>query len=185
MTQQEQQKEAQINSLSSTAIGATPYGALIGMMRSVTSAGEGMIPHKVCLSKNGGEIKVYNTRSSKLIAAFLKPTHEYVQKYIAQKKYGEAALSLLGIYGQLKSVQEQEAAKCFTVTPSDFLKQQAKKEAEQNAINARKQQDASDANKRKLTTEFYKSPNFWLILVGIILLIFITVALMRKKSQIK
>lgn len=179
MTQQEQQKEAQISSLSNTAVSATPYGALIGTMRNLSSTGEGLIPHKICLDKDGGEIKVYNTRSSKLIAAFLKPTHEYVQKYLAEKKYGEAALSLLGIYGQLKSVQEQEAAKCLTITPVEFMRQQAIKE--QAAANARKAQQ--DAEKKRIT-EFYKNPYFWLILVGIILLIFITVALIRyKKSQ--
>lgn len=180
MTQEQQQRESQIGALSSTAVGATPYGALIGTMRNISGAGEGMIPHKVCIGKDGGEIKVYNTRSSKLIAAFLKPTHEYVQKYLAEKKYGEAALSLLGIYGQLKSVQEQEAAKCLTITPDQFLRQQAIKE---QANNARKAQQDAEAKKKRLT-EFYKNPYFWLILVGIILLIFITIMLVRyKKSQ--
>lgn len=179
MTQQEQQTEAQIGALSNTAVSATPYGALIGTMKSLSSTGEGLIPHKICLDKDGGEIKVYNTRSSKLIAAFLKPTHEYVQKYLAEKKYGEAALSLLGIYGQLKSVQEQEAAKCLTITPDAFLKQEALKSAA--AANAKRAKDAAEAKKR---SEFYKNPYFWFILIGIILLIFITVALIRyKKSQ--
>ena len=48
--------------------------------------------------------------------------------------------------------------------------------------NARKAQDAADAKKKKLT-EFYKNPYFWLILVGIILIIFITVALIRYKNS--
>ena len=97
MTQQEQQNEAQLGALSNTAVSATPYGGLIGMMRNASSIGEGAIPHKICLDKNGNNITVYNTRANKLVAAFLKPTHEYVQKYLAEKKYGEAALSLLGI----------------------------------------------------------------------------------------
>lgn len=181
MTQEEQQRESQIGSLSNTAVSSTPYGALIGTMRNLSSTGEGLIPHKICLDKDGGEIKVYNTRSSKLIAAFLKPTHEYVQKYLAEKKYGEAALSLLGIYGQLKSVKEQESAKCMTITPEAFLKQEAIK----SAASARKaQQDAEEAKKKKIT-EFYKNPYFWLILVGIILLIFITITLIRYRNNKK
>lgn len=171
------QQEAQLNSLSQTAIGATPYGGLIGTMRNLSSAGEGIIPHKICLDKNGNQITVYNTKTNKIAGAFLKPTHEYVQKYLAEKKYGEAFLSTFGIYGQLKSVQEQEAAKCLTITPNEFLQQQARREQAAAAENARMAQEAKN---KKLT--FYKNPYFWLILAGIILLVIIIVTLIRYKK---
>ncbi len=143
MTAEEQQNEAQFNNLSNNIIGKTQWGQFYGIMRGAASMGEGLVPHKICLDKDGAEIKVYSTKANKLLAAFMKPTHEYTQKYLAQKKYGEALLSVLGVYGQLKSVQEQEATKCITVTPSTILQQQAK----QDQLNsARKKQETDTAN---------------------------------------
>lgn len=185
MTDKEKQNSGQLNSLTNTVVGATGYGALLGVFTSASKIGQGMIPHKVCFDKEGGSVTVYDTKLNKFVGAFLKPTHEYVLDYVAQKKYGDAALSLLGIYGQLKSVQEQEKVKnCITIKPDDYIALNAKKVAQENARLQQQQQEA-DAAKRKKLTEFYKNPYFWLILVGILLMIFITVSLVRYRNNKK
>lgn len=189
MTDKEKQSSAQLNSLTNTVVGATGYGALLGVFTTASKIGQGMIPHKVCFDKDGGSVTVYDTKLNKYVGAFLKPTHEYVLDYVAQKKYGDAALSLLGIYGQLKSVQEQENVKnCVTIKPDDYITLNAKRIAEENARLQQKaiaDAAAASAAKRKRLTEFYKNPYFWLILVGILLLIFITVSLIRYKKSLK
>lgn len=166
MTPQEQQNEAQFNQISNTVIGQTSWGQFYGLMRSAASIGQGALPHKICIGKDGGQIQVYNTRTNKLLAAFMKPTHEYVQKYLAEKSYGEAALAALGLYGQLKSVKDQEAATCFEVTPNFIIEQQARKEKE----DADKKQSESDATKRKIESDkFYKKPKFYIISGSVLL----------------
>lgn len=167
MTPQEQQNQAQFNQISNTVIGQTSWGKFYGLMRGAASIGEGAIPHRVCIGKDGSEIQVYNTRANKLLAAFLKPTHEYVQKYLAEKSYGEAALAALGIYGQLKSVQEQESATCITVTPDFIIQEQARRDKEA----ADKKQAESDAAKKTAieNEKFYKKPKFYTVSGSILL----------------
>lgn len=128
MTPKEQKDYNQFNQISNIVIGQTAWGQFYGLMRGAASIGEGAIPHKVCFGKNGTEIKVYNSNTGKLAGAFLKPTHEYVQEYLAKKSYGEAFLASLGVYGQAKAIQEMKNATCITVTPDVIIEQQAKKD---------------------------------------------------------
>lgn len=118
---QEKANEAKLNQLSDQIIGKTPFGQLYPLMKLAASVGEGAIPHKICVSADGREVKVYKGDAGKLVGAFLKPTHEYITMYLARKEYGQALASAFGLYGQLKSAQEQKKATCFTYTPNEII----------------------------------------------------------------
>lgn len=118
----EQQKEQKLNYLSEQVIGYTAWGKFYGLMRGAAAAGEGLIPHKVCVSADGREIKVYKSDAGKLIGSFLKPVHEYVSKDLSQGNYVQAFLdATTGWFGQVQYAQEQKKATCFDITPKEVV----------------------------------------------------------------
>jgi hypothetical protein len=178
MTESDKQKEAQFNHISNEVIGQTAWGKFYGLMRSASKFGEEKIIHKICLDKDGGEIKVYNTKSNRLLGAFLKPTHEYVQKYLAQKKYGEAFLASLGVYGQSKAVKEMESANCFEVTPTFILEEQAKKEERERI------EKENLGKKGNIAVPIYKNKTFVYVSIGLITLCILSFGILKYKKII-
>lgn len=177
----QQQNEATLNNLSDNVIGQTSWGQFYGLIRNAAAIGEGSLPHKICISQDGREIKVYKSDTDKLVAAFLKPTHEYVTDYIAQEKYGEAVASLFGIYGQLKSVEAQQKAKCITVTPNDVLNM-VKNSPNRDSNTGLKKSGTSKATQMKKGTSIFTPKNIAIgagIWIGVIALIVVSVKLSK------
>lgn len=165
--QQEKASEAQLNNLSQTIIGQTAWGQFYGLMRGAASMGQGAIPHQVCLSADGKEVKVYNKDAGKVVAAFLKPTHEYVTMYVAQKNYPMAIASVFGLAGQLQSVKDQKKAKCVTVIPTEVIAAETRRVARQAAKIEQEKQNAVVATKTKYLQYF--AITFLIILVLVLL----------------
>lgn len=115
------QKEQTYNQIAEQVIGKTAWGQYYALMRSAAALGEGSIPHRVCVSQDGTEIRVYNSTIGKVVGSFLKPTHEYVTKYLSRKEYGKALASTFGLFGQLTNIKEQQNANCFLIKPNDVI----------------------------------------------------------------
>lgn len=179
MTTKEQQRYNQYNAISNQVIGQTAWGKFYGLMRGAASIGEGSLPHKVCFNEDGSEVKVYNTRINRLIGAFMRPTHEYVQEYLAKKSYGEAFLASLGVYGQLKAVKNAEKAKCIEVIPNDIIEEQKRRDKEdldnKNAEN-------KSSRKESENIKFYKKPSNYFISGSFVLAIGLTTLIVSKLS---
>jgi hypothetical protein len=180
MTPQEQLQYNQYNSISNQVIGQTVFGKFYGLMRGAATLGEGALKHKVCFNEDGSEVKVYNTRTNRLIGSFMKPTHEYVQEYLAKKSYGEAFLASLGVYGQMKAVKNAEKATCIEVVPNDIIAEQNRRDKE----DADKKQSEIDSLKIKLEQagedKFYKKPSLYLVSGSLILGIGLTIFFIKK-----
>ena len=124
--QREQQTEAQFNALSAQIIQMTgAWGQFYGLMRSAASMGEGMLNYQICVDQQGRPIKVARTKGGRLVQVMIKPTHEYVTRMIARKKYGKAIfhahVAPLGITKLIEVVKLQRA-KCYNIKPNDFLR---------------------------------------------------------------
>jgi hypothetical protein len=180
MTPQEQSQYNQYNSISNQVIGKTPFGQFYGLMRGAATLGEGALKHKVCFNEDGSEVKVYNTRTNRLLGAFMRPTHEYVQEYLAKKSYGEAFLASLGVYGQMKAVKNAERATCIEVIPNDIIAEQNRRDKEESD----KKQSEIDSLKRKLEKvgedRFYKNSRFYIVSGSLILGIGLTLLIIKK-----
>ncbi len=168
MTQAETDKQSQLNDVSNAAIGQTGLGQYYGILKGLSAAGQGMIPHKVCRSKDGGEIKVYDTKLNKVVGSFLTPTHEYVTNYISQGKYGEALAASFGMFGQGKNVKEQEEADCTEIIPDEVIAQQVVKPVSKLS-----------ALKSKVSTSV-KTPTFWIAATGMLFLTGLGILAYRK-----
>ncbi len=168
MTQSESDSQAQLNNVSTTAIGQTGLGQYYGILKGLSAAGQGMIPHKICRTKDGSSINVYDTTLNKVVGSFLTPTHEYVTKYIAQGNYGAALASSFGIFGQGKDVKAQEEADCTEIIPDEVIAQIEPKKVTKLA-----------AFKTKATTTV-KNPTFWIATMGVLLLTGLGVLAYRK-----
>lgn len=118
---EEAQREQTYNQVAEKVIGTTAWGQFYGIMKGAATMGQGAIPHSICISKDGSQIKVYNKIAGKVVGSFLTPTHEYVTKYLAKKQYGKALASTFGLFGQLTDIKEQREATCFTVTPNEVI----------------------------------------------------------------
>lgn len=175
MTPEEQAKEKQYNDLSASVIGVTGvWGQFYGLMKTASSTGQGMIPHKVCRDKDGGEIKVYDTKLNKFIGSFLTPTHEYVTKYISQGKYGEALAASFGMFGQGKNVKAQEEADCTEVIPDEII-------AAHDKIEKQKTSKVSSLKTKIISnTQFVKNPVFWIVVTGSLLVAGISILAIKK-----
>jgi hypothetical protein len=174
MTSQEQQRYDQYNAISNQVISQTAFGKFYGLMRGAASIGEGSLPHKVCFNEDGSEVKVYNTRTNRLIGAFMRPTHEYVQEYLAKKSYGEAFLASLGVYGQMKAVKNAEKANCIEVIPNDII-------AEQNRRDKEVIDNKNKSSKKEIENiKFYKRPSTYFIIGSIFLTIGLTTLTLSK-----
>lgn len=137
----EKANEAKLNQLSDQIIGYTPFGQLYPLMKMASQAGQGAIPHKICVDADGRSVKVYKGTTGQLIGSFLKPTHEYVTKYIAQKEYGKAFAASFGLFGQLTDVKNQQSATCITITPNEIV----------NLVNAVPSRDPNTGLRRAVT----------------------------------
>lgn len=124
--QAEKANEKKINYLSEQIINKTAWGKFYGLMRMASKAGEGMIPHKICVDKNGRILKIYKSDAGKWVGSFLKPAHEQMARDFAQKKYGRAFLDMVG-FGSFIDVHEQKTAKCFIIRPNQILKKKDRK----------------------------------------------------------
>ena len=123
--QQEQKNEGSINKLSEKIISKTAWGKFYGLMRGAAAAGEGAIPHMVCVDKNGRILRIYKSKAGKWIGTFLKPAHEQMARDVSQKKYGRGLLDMLG-FGSFIDHHEMKNARCFKLRPNDILKAQHK-----------------------------------------------------------
>jgi len=123
---EERKHEASINKLSETIISKTAWGKFYGLMRSASKFGEGAIPHKVCLDKDGRILKIYKSNAGKWVGTFLKPAHEQMARDLSHHKYGRGMLDMLG-FGSFIDHHEMKHAHCFTLTPNAVLKHHAKK----------------------------------------------------------
>lgn len=122
----ERENEAKINKLSEQVISKTAWGKFYGLMRGASKMGEGMIPHKVCIDKDGRILKIYKSKAGKWVGSFLKPAHEQMARDFARKKYGRALLDMVG-FGSFVDAHEQMKAKCFIIRPDQVLKQKDRK----------------------------------------------------------
>lgn len=117
----ERANEKKINYISEQIIAKTAWGKFYGLMRMASKAGEGMIPHKVCIDKQGRILKIYKSDAGKWVGSFLKPAHEQLARDLSRKKYGRAMLDMLG-FGSFADVHDQKTAKCFIIRPNQVLK---------------------------------------------------------------
>ncbi len=168
MTKEESDKQAQLNDVSAAAIGQTSFGQYYGILKGLSSAGQGMIPHKVCRSKDGSEIKVYDTKLNKVVGSFLTPTHEYVTNYISKGDYGSALAASFGMFGQGKNVKEQEEADCTEIIPDEVIAQQVVKPVSKLS-----------ALKSKVGTSV-KTPTFWIVATGALFVVGLGVLAYRR-----
>lgn len=122
----ERANEKKINYLSEQVISKTAWGKFYGLMRMASKAGEGMIPHRVCIDKNGRVLKIYKSKAGKWVGSFLKPAHEQMARDFSQKKYGRGLLDMVG-FGSFIDVHDQKTAKCFIIHPDQVLKQKDRK----------------------------------------------------------
>ncbi len=127
-----------------------------------------MIPHKICRTKDGSSINVYDTKLNKIVGSFLTPTHEYVTKYIAEGNYGAALASSFGIFGQGKDVKNQEEADCTEIIPDEVIAQIEPKKITRLA-----------ALKTKASATV-KTPTFWITVTSILFLTGLGVLAYRK-----
>jgi len=126
---QEAKDEAKFNAIQEQILSYTgAWAKFYPIIRAASKAGEGAINHKVCLDKDGRSIIVYNTTAGRVVGTWLKPTHEYISKYLSRKEYGKAALSALG-WGAGLAAKEMKAAKCIAFTPNEILRAEKKHEA--------------------------------------------------------
>ena len=123
---QEQKKEAAYNKLAETVISKTTWGKFYGLMRMASKAGEGAIPHKVCIGKDGRILKIYKSKAGKWVGSFLKPAHEQAARDFSRKKYGRGVLDMVG-FGSFLDAHDQMTATCIIVTPNQVLKAKTKK----------------------------------------------------------
>lgn len=117
----EKANEAKLNQLSDQIIGYTPFGQLYPLMKLASQTGQGAIPHKICIGADGRTVKVYKGTAGQLIGSFLKPTHEYITKYLSQGDFLKALAATTGIYGQIQDFQDQKNATCITITPNEIV----------------------------------------------------------------
>lgn len=122
----ERKNEQKINVLSEQIISKTAWGKFYGLMRMASKAGEGMIPHKICVDKDGRILKIYKSKAGKWAGAFLKPAHEQMARDLARKKYGRAMLDMVG-FGSFIDRHEMRTAKCFIIHPNQILKREDRK----------------------------------------------------------
>ena len=118
---QEQKREKVYNKLSETVISKTAWGKFYGLMRLASATGEGMIPHKICVDKDGRILKIYKSKAGKWVGSFLKPAHEQASRDFSRKKYGRGFLDMIG-FGSFLDARDQKTAKCFTLKPNDLVK---------------------------------------------------------------
>ena len=121
----EKQNEAAYNKLAEVIIKKTAWGKFYGLMRGAAKAGEGAIPHKVCIGKDGRVLKIYKSVGGQWIGSFLKPAHEQASRDFSRKKYGRGFLDMIG-FGSFIDAHEQKTAKCIVVTPDQILKSKTK-----------------------------------------------------------
>lgn len=118
----EKQNEAKLNQLSEKVIGMTGWGKFYPLMKIASQAGQGLTPHKVCISADGREVTVYKDGVSK-VATWFKPAHEYATAYASQGKWGKATLAILFpvTYGQTEDLKKQKSATCTIVIPNEVV----------------------------------------------------------------
>ncbi len=174
--QQEQTTETQLNQLSASVIGMTAWGQFYSLMRGAAAAGEGAIPHEVCLSKDGRNVTVYKGTAGKLVGSFLKPTHEVWTKYLAQKDWKKLGLTIFGAASGLPGIaqtltyQEQLKATCYTVVPNTVIQYENTR-----VTNEQAKQTAAPAPVTETS-----NTNIWLIGTFIILvLILLTILIIQ------
>jgi hypothetical protein len=124
--QAERRKEAAYNKVAETVISKTAWGKFYGLMRMASKAGEGAIPHKVCIGKDGRILKIYKSQAGQWVGSFLKPAHEQAARDFSRKKYGRGLLDMVG-FGSFLDAHDQKTAKCIVVTPDHVLKAKTKK----------------------------------------------------------
>jgi hypothetical protein len=124
--QKEREAEARYNKVATQVISKTAWGKFYGLMRAASAAGEGSIPHKICVDKEGRILKIYKSKAGKWIGSFLKPAHEQAARDFSRKKYGRGILDMLG-FGSFLDAHDQKKAKCFVTTPNNVLKASVKK----------------------------------------------------------
>lgn len=126
---QEAKDEAKFNAIQEQILSYTgAWAKFYPLIRAAATAGEGAINHKVCLDKDGRSIVVYNTTAGRVVGTWIKPTHEYISKYLARKEYGKAVLSALG-WGTGLTEREMKNAKCVAFTPNEILRARKRHEA--------------------------------------------------------
>jgi hypothetical protein len=116
----EQRKEKSFNAVAEAIINEQPWGKFYGLMKGASDLGEGLLPHRVCLDKQGRILKVYKGKAGRWVGAFIRPAHEHAAKAFSQKKYGRGVLGLMG-FGWIPNLIEQKKANCVEVVPEDFL----------------------------------------------------------------
>lgn len=121
MDQSQLQQEQSYNQAFEKIIGATAWGKFYGLMKGASQIGEGAIPHKVCISEDGREIKVFNSKLGKVVGSFIRPTHEDVAKYLSKKQYGKAIGSFFLPINHVDNIKEQRDTNCFVVTPNEVI----------------------------------------------------------------
>lgn len=119
--QAEQKREKQYNKLAEKVISKTAWGKFYGLMRLASSTGEGLIPHKVCVDKDGRILKIYKSKAGQWVGSFLKPAHEQASRDFSRKKYGRGFLDMIG-FGSFLDAHDQKTAKCFVVVPNAIVK---------------------------------------------------------------
>lgn len=122
----ELKREKDYNKAAEFIISKTAWGKFYGLMRGASKLGEGLIPHKICIGKDGRILKIYKSVAGKWVGSFLKPAHEQAARDFSRKKYGRGILDLVG-FGSFIDAHEQAKAKCIEITPNNILKAKIKK----------------------------------------------------------
>lgn len=123
---QEAKREKQFNAVAEAIIETQPWGKFYSLMLAASKAGEGILPHRVCVDPQGRPIKVYKKGPIRWMASFIQPAHQHAAEGFAQKKWGRVVLGLAG-FGWIGKLKDQAQAQCLEITPNDFLYEAARR----------------------------------------------------------